>query len=122
VAGLDLAELVNRKVVHQLAEANGRSEALVAEAISRELDRLVHELVETNIENRAKAELGDGVAQSQSASRACNRCGQIKSAGEYERGRGTCRACRREQKRESRRRRRQEPDADAEDHSPSSQG
>jgi hypothetical protein len=36
--------------------------------------------------------------------RRCNRCGETKSAGEYARGRGTCRSCRRAQQREHDRR------------------
>ena len=36
--------------------------------------------------------------------RRCNRCGETKPAGEYARGRGTCRSCRRAQQREHDRR------------------
>ena len=36
--------------------------------------------------------------------RRCNRCGETKPAGEYGRGRGTCRSCRRAQQREHARR------------------
>jgi hypothetical protein len=36
--------------------------------------------------------------------RRCNRCGETKPAGEYGRGRGTCRSCRRAQQREHDRR------------------
>jgi hypothetical protein len=38
------------------------------------------------------------------AERRCNRCGETKPAGEYARGRGTCRSCRRAQQREHDRR------------------
>jgi hypothetical protein len=38
------------------------------------------------------------------AERRCNRCGETKAAGEYGRGRGTCRSCRRAQQREHDRR------------------
>jgi hypothetical protein len=38
------------------------------------------------------------------AERRCNRCGETKPAGEYGRGRGTCRSCRRAQQREHDRR------------------
>jgi hypothetical protein len=38
------------------------------------------------------------------AERRCNRCGEIKPASEYGRGRGTCRSCRRAQQREHDRR------------------
>jgi hypothetical protein len=42
----------------------------------------------------------------------CNRCGQVKSIGEYERGSGTCKTCRREQERqrEPRERRQRQPE------------
>jgi hypothetical protein len=36
--------------------------------------------------------------------RRCNRCGETKAAGEYGRGRGTCRSCRRAQQRDHDRR------------------
>lgn len=38
------------------------------------------------------------------AERRCNRCGVVKAAGEYAKGRGTCRSCRRTQQREHDRR------------------
>ena len=38
------------------------------------------------------------------ADRRCNRCGETKPAGEYAKGRGTCRSCRRAQQREHDRR------------------
>jgi hypothetical protein len=38
------------------------------------------------------------------AERRCNRCGETKPAGEYAKGRGTCRTCRRAQQREHDRR------------------
>ena len=38
------------------------------------------------------------------AERRCNRCGETKPAGEYAKGRGTCRSCRRAQQREHDRR------------------
>jgi hypothetical protein len=41
VPGLDLAELVIRKVHDELAAMNGRLEQMVAEAVGAELDRLV---------------------------------------------------------------------------------
>ena len=42
--------------------------------------------------------------KSTSAERRCNRCQEVKPAGEYAPGRGTCRSCRREQQREHDRR------------------
>jgi hypothetical protein len=49
VAGLDLAELVDRKVAHELPEMNGRLEQLVADAVDRELERLVAEQLNTMV-------------------------------------------------------------------------
>jgi hypothetical protein len=49
VAGLDLAELVDRKVAHELPEMNGRLEQLVADAVDRELERLVAEQLKTMV-------------------------------------------------------------------------
>jgi hypothetical protein len=51
------------------------------------------------------------------AERRCTRCGETKPAGEYARGRGTCRSCRRAQQREHDRR-----VALAEDEEPHSDG
>lgn len=52
--GLDLAELVTLRVRDELAGMNGRLGQLVAEALDRELGRLVGELVEANVAARAR--------------------------------------------------------------------
>jgi len=54
VPGLDLAELVTLRVRDELAGMNGRLGQLVAEALDRELGRLVGELVEANVAARAR--------------------------------------------------------------------
>jgi hypothetical protein len=99
VAGIDLAELVDRKVHDQLAEMNGRLEQLVHEAVGRELDRLVHDLVEQNLEDRTSAvddgEVATAVATSAAATtKVCASCGQEKGLDRFERHRGTCKECR----------------------------
>jgi hypothetical protein len=56
-------------------------------------------------ENAQKPHLRPGPKpKSPPVERRCNRCGETKPAGEYGRGRGTCRSCRRAQQREHDRR------------------
>jgi hypothetical protein len=62
---LDLEQLVADKVADEFAAMNGRLEALIKDAVDKELGRLVRQLVEANIEGRATgveaAETPDGV-------------------------------------------------------------
>jgi hypothetical protein len=112
VTGLDLAELVNRKVHHELAQANGRIDELVRQALEDEIGRRVHEAV--------KLELGVRAASiSEAEGKRCSRCRQIKPVDAYEKHRSVCRHCRRDAARESKQRRPQEPDPE-EGHSPAS--
>jgi hypothetical protein len=50
---LDLEQLVTEKVAGRLELLDGQLEKIVLAAVDRELDRLVRELVEANLENRA---------------------------------------------------------------------
>jgi hypothetical protein len=59
VAVLDLERLVSAKVAAELQQMNGRLEQLVADAVDRELHRLVHALVEANLYDRDHGEHGE---------------------------------------------------------------
>jgi hypothetical protein len=60
---------------------------------------------QTAVENAQEPRLRPGpIPKPAPAERRCNRCGETKPAGEYARGRGTCRSCRRAQQREHDRR------------------
>jgi hypothetical protein len=104
----DLDELVGRKVRDRLGEMNGRLEELVAEAIDRELDRLVSDEIARRVngdqavhdDRRDGAELspaGDNSGEPP-AMKTCIGCSEAKSLGEFEQGRNHCRACRRRQR------------------------
>ncbi len=110
MSDLDLAELVNAKVHHELAQANGRIDELVRQALENEIGRRVHEAVELELGARA-------APIPEPEGKRCSRCRQIKPADAYEKHRSVCRQCRRDAARESKQRRQQEPDAE-EGHSP----
>jgi hypothetical protein len=87
--------------------ANGRLEALVAEAVDRELDRLVGGHVEADVERRVETARDDASApsiarsstapatteSSSSARRTCARCGETKSVEGFPKERRMCKAC-----------------------------
>jgi hypothetical protein len=102
VAVLDLAELVNRKVHDELAQMNGRLEQLVAEAVDRELDRLVRDLVQARLEQRAEKE-----SSSWEPTKTCIGCCESKPLHAFQPGRNQCRRCRNRAQSEAKRRRRQ---------------
>jgi hypothetical protein len=107
VDGLDLAELIDRKVAGALAEMNGRLEALVAQAVDRELDRLVRDLVEAELQTRMEEDLPQAPDDVPPPTKTCSSCGETKAATAFQSGRATCRPCRRRQQAESKRRRRE---------------
>jgi hypothetical protein len=118
VGGLDLAELVDRKVHDQLAGINGPLEQLVHDAIDRELDRLVHDLVDAELvarSNGATAVVAGPVeeargeeppaaapaGESAAALKRCPTCREEKPLDQFDRDasrpnghRSRCRACR----------------------------
>jgi hypothetical protein len=88
--------------------------APVSELVRRVVVELVREQLngsgpgpsaQTAVENAQEPRLRPGPKpKSPPVERRCNRCGEMKAAGEYGRGRGTCRNCRRAQQREHDRR------------------
>jgi hypothetical protein len=85
----------------------------LAELVHQAVDRELAELVELELRNRN----GNGhirpepppadsppdgirISSADPVTKACNRCQLEKPVGDYETGRNTCRACRREQERE----------------------
>jgi hypothetical protein len=78
VSGLTVAAIVDQKVAGTLAQLNGRLEALVAEALDRELDKLIRERVLANLDARANdTESVVRVAARTTEAKTCNRCGQL---------------------------------------------
>jgi hypothetical protein len=84
---LDLEPMIAAKVVGRLELLNGEVERLVREAVDREVDRLIGELVSERD--------GAGDRDASPAMRVCNGCGTAKLPSAFERGRGTCKTCRR---------------------------
>jgi hypothetical protein len=91
-----VSELVRRVVLELVREQlNGAASSL----------GLTAETAVSGPENAQEPRLRPGPKpKSAPAERHCNRCGEMKAAGEYGRGRGTCRSCRRTQQREHDRR------------------
>jgi hypothetical protein len=113
VSGLDLAEIVERKVVDELQRMNGRLEQLVADAVDRELGAIVRQLVEQNLNGagdpngeHGEHELRDtpepAAPATTPATKTCLTCGEEKSLDQFRPRRGSCKRC----AEESRRRRR----------------
>jgi hypothetical protein len=98
---LDLEQMIAAKVVGRLELLNGEVERLVREAVDRELDRLIGELVSERD--------GAGDRDASPAMRVCNGCGTAKLPSAFERGRGTCKTCRRRQDRARAQARRSQP-------------
>jgi hypothetical protein len=124
---LDLDSLVAAKVRDELDAMNGRVEQLVAQAVDRELARVVHDLVGAELETRASAHAtsagpsaegpakdDDTRAVDPSLLRTCRLCGTAKLPAEFDRHRLVCRACRRDQDRERIARRARTADDDTE--------
>jgi hypothetical protein len=104
------------------APAEQPLEALVRDELRGPVSELVRQIVvelvreqlngsgpgpsaQTAVENAQEPRLRPGPKpKSPPVERRCNRCGETKAAGEYGRGRGTCRSCRRAQQREHDRR------------------
>jgi hypothetical protein len=114
VPALDLVELVDRKVADRLAEMNGRIETLVAEAVDRELDRLVGGLVEDDLDRRAE-EARDEVTETSLTQRRCPRCGDAKPLDAFPLHRRICRTCKSRADKRRRREREQLGDAETEE-------
>jgi hypothetical protein len=114
---LDLVELVDRKVADELARLNGELEALVAQAVDRELDRLVRDLVKANLEGRGNGrssvteshrDIPMTEATPPAASMTCRRCGETKPVEAFHSGKRLCKVCRRAEDRAREARRRQQ--------------
>jgi hypothetical protein len=97
---VDLAEIVRVKVHDELAAMNGRLEQLVAEAVDRELDRLVRDLVQARLKER------DG--ELPPPTKVCIGCGQGKPLHAFQPGRNQCRRCRNRAQSEAKKRRRRQ--------------
>jgi hypothetical protein len=97
VARLDLAELVNAKVRDEIARANGRLEQLIREAVDRELQTLVHGLVEQNLDGRFPIGSVENPTRASSV-RLCSVCGERPAA----KHRTKCERCRHTRNRERR--------------------
>jgi hypothetical protein len=87
VAGPDFAELIADKVHNEITQANGTIERLIAEAIERELQALVSNLVETSLTERAAEVTAREV-------KTCSSCGKTRSVADFPPRRNTCRTCR----------------------------
>ena len=123
---VDFEQLVGLKVRDELDAMNGRVEQLVAQAVDRELARVVHDLVGAELETRASdaasagpsaegpAKDDDTRAVDPSILRTCRLCGTAKLPAEFDRHRLVCRACRRDQDRERIARRARTADDDTE--------
>ena len=124
VTGLDLAALVNTKVVDELEAMNGRLEALVADAGDGARGRLVRQLVEQNLDGRddeprdheprddraienesANGDREPADPDGAAATKRCNQCGELKLVSDFGKHRCVCRACRNRAIRSSRQRR-----------------
>ena len=78
------------------APAEAPLEALVKDELRGPVSELVRRVVVELVREQLNGAAGN--------ERRCNRCGETKPAGDYGRGRGTCRSCRRAQQREHDRR------------------
>jgi hypothetical protein len=103
VPALDLAELVNRKVADELERMNGRLEELIAEAVDRELGRLVAQELADRANAIATKTLGGNAGPS--PGKQCRRCGEVKTPADFQPGRAVCRSCRNREAVEGQRRR-----------------
>jgi hypothetical protein len=81
---------------------------VVRELVREQLNGNLQAAAETAVDGRENGQeprlLPGPTPKPAPAERRCNRCGETKPAGEYGRGRGTCRSCRRAQQREHDRR------------------
>jgi hypothetical protein len=102
---VDLEALVAERVIDRLQLTNGRLEQVVRDAVDRELDRLIRDLDDANVDNRAngsRPELRTENGVQPAATKLCTSCRQEKPADKFERHRNVCRACRWQAERERR--------------------
>ena len=85
--GLILAERIEQAVNRAFAELNGTLEQLVDQELDQRIGQLVAE--------RLDARNGHVLQQPEQTAKACKTCGTEKPADQFERGRHSCRECRR---------------------------
>ena len=95
MAVLDLEQLVDLKVRDQLTAANGTVEGLIRQALDRQLTQMIGELVEAELETRANGKQVPATP----ATKVCKTCRRDLPVTAFEKHRGTCRECRRDQAR-----------------------
>jgi hypothetical protein len=113
VVSVDVVEVVDSKVAAELAVINGRLEQLIADAVDREIARLVSELLEVELEARAAGKAREhgpehrDVVEVDEPMKVCRSCGETKPLHSFHAGKAICKICRNRQDRERKAARRQ---------------